>query len=91
MTYKLMRGKQIGSKRYGAFLIKLAEAGAEVKTDSEMETFSSIQIGLESAQGKEVPIDGKVVGPGEETGHFIVRFSLSDALQTETIGGFLGK
>jgi adenylate cyclase len=46
VAYKLMRGKQIGSKRYGAFLTKLAETGAEVKTDSELETFSSIQLGV---------------------------------------------
>jgi adenylate cyclase len=91
VTYKRMEGKQIGSERYGAFLIKLAAAGAELKTDSEMEPFSSIEIGLESGQGKEVSIDGKVVGPGEETGQFIVRFSISDARQAEAIGGFLGK
>ena len=91
MTHKLMRGKQIGSKRYGAFLIKLAEAGAELKTDDEMEPFSSIEIGLESGQGKGGSIDGKVVGPGEETGQFIVRFSISDALQADAIGSFLGK
>ena len=47
ITYKVMRGKQIGTESYSALLTKLSETGAELKPDRELETFSPIEVGLD--------------------------------------------
>ncbi|MFC1821797.1 adenylate/guanylate cyclase domain-containing protein, partial [Thermodesulfobacteriota bacterium] len=85
VEFRLIRGKQIDTESYGASLVRLAERGAELRPDIALEAFSTIQILLRTIKGKSVPLDGKVVGAGEAPGTFMVRFTVTDDLQTEAI------
>jgi adenylate cyclase len=78
-------GKGYNSEGVPAQIVRLSTSGAELECGFEMDYFVSVQITLTPSPGMELSVDGKVVGPGDKEGRWIIRFSGLDQPVGEAI------
>jgi adenylate cyclase len=84
---RLITGKQISYITYEASLLQLSLAGAELKTELNLETFAPLQVEIPGPSGESFLVDAKVVGEGESS--YIIRFTGMSEVACEALQHWL--
>jgi adenylate cyclase len=89
VAFRLITGKQIAPEIYRGRITKLAEAGAALATDLNLDDFAALQIHLPDQTGETIHLDGKVVGSEDAKRDYIIRFSPLDEAGVEAVAGLV--